>query len=46
MTVRRISVADARLRRLAHDLRLALEEQQKREQVDQDNSLGSIEVDR
>lgn len=27
MKVRRISTADARLRRLAHDLRLALEEQ-------------------
>lgn len=33
MTVRRINLADARLRRLARDLRMALEEQQPPRQI-------------
>ena len=46
MTVRRINVADARLRRLARDLRLALEEQQQRKEVEPNTTHGAIEVDR
>lgn len=46
MTVRRINLDDARLRRLARDLRLALEEQQEREHVEEDNALTAVEVDR
>ncbi|MEV8239543.1 hypothetical protein AB0O90_04860 [Microbacterium testaceum] len=43
MTVRKISTADARLRRLAHDLRVALE-QQPREHVTAviTSSLGDV----